>query len=484
MPDRRSPALPALLLLGGLATVLAGGVTGCRRNLFQPEPAKGETSPAGVSGKSEPTAPDRLFDLAFVRYKQGNLAETEALLRQQIGLTPCHAGARRTLINLLDQKDRPKDALAEAKAWVTACPDGSVEPHRAYQNAAVAAGQRDTLLKEYQARLTAHPEIGANHYLYGRLLKDKDQAYAEYDEAVRRDPKLAPAFAAKGYSLLGRERYAEALEALQSAIDLPGHDDQVDLLYARAAVGAGAVERAEVRLRREQDPENSLAFWQARWALALAAGRFDDAERLFDNRYPTQPLSPDAWDLRVQLDRLAGRKPDLDKLLAGARLRKDLAASLAAVHLDQALTEKRFRDAAAVVDKELPPVHGRPTLSHVYGAAALLLAGDRQQADARLAELSTALGPPRPGEFNLLAALTEALRSPVSGEKPEEKRAADLIRAAGDADAELLPHVYFMLGARAAAAGDAAAAREFFAKSQKTALTRDFPYLAAKALAA
>jgi hypothetical protein len=64
-----------------------------------------------------------------------------------------------------------------------------------------------------------------------------------------------------------------------------------------------------------------------------------------------------------------------------------------------------------------------------------------------------------------------------------EKPAADLIRAAGDADAELLPHVYFILGARAAAAGDAAAARDFFAKSQKTALTRDFPYLAAKALA-
>ena len=479
MPERRSPALPALLLLGGLATVLASGVTGCRRNLFQPEPAKGEASPAGVSGKSEPTAPDRLFDLAFVRYKQGNLVETEALLRQQIGLTPCHAGARRTLINLLNQMDRPKDALALAKDWVTACPDTSVEPHRAYQNAAVAAGQRDALLKDYQARLAAHPEIGANHYLYGRLLKDKAQALAEYDEAVRRDPKLAPAYAAKGFSLLGRERYAEALEALQSAIDLPEHDSQVSLLYARAAVGAGAVERAEVRLRREKDPEDPQALWRARWILALAAGRFDDAERLFDDRQPAETLSPEDWDLRVQLARLAGKKPDLGKLLAGARLRKDLALSLAAVHLDQALVEKRFRDASAVVDKELPPVHGRPTLSHVYAAAALLLAGDRQQADERLAELSAALGPERPGEFNLLSALTEALQRPVSEEKP----AADLIRAAGDADAELLPHVYFILGARAAATGDAAAARDFFAKSQKTALTLDFPYLAAKALA-
>jgi len=479
MPGRRSPALPALLLLGGLATVLAGGVTGCRRNLFQPEPAQGKASPAGVSGKPEPTAPDRLFDLAFVRYKQGNLAETEALLRQQIGLTPCHAGARRTLINLMEQEHRPQDTLAVAKEWVAACPAEPVESHRAYQNAAVAAGRRDALLKEYQARLTAHPESGANHYLYGRLLKDKDQAFAEYDEAVRRDPKLAPAFAAKGYWLLGRERYAEALEALQRAIDLPGHEGQVDVLYARAAVGAGAVERAEVRLRRETGPENAQELWRARWILALASGRFDDAQRLLDDRFPAETLSPDAWDLRVQLDRLAGRKPDLDKLLAGARLRKDLAASLAAVHLDQALAEKRFRDASAVVDKELPPVHGRPTLSHVYGAAALLLAGDRQQADERLAELSTALGPPRPGEFNLLGALTEALRSPVSEEKP----ATDLIRAAGDADPDLLPHVYFILGARAAAAGDAAAARDFFAKSQKTALTRDFPYLAAKALA-
>jgi Tfp pilus assembly protein PilF len=334
-----------------------------------------------------------------------------------------------------------------------------------------------------RSRLAAHPEIGANHYLYGRLLKDKDQALAEYDEAVRRDPKLGVAFAAKGYSLLGKERYAEALAALQSAIDLPGHESQTDVLYAKAAVGAGAVERAEVMLRREKDPEDPQELWQARWILALAAGRFDDAERLFDERHPAETLSPDDWDLRVQLARLAGKKPELDKLLAGARLRKDLAASLASVHLEQALAEKRFRDASAVVDKELPPVHGRPTLSHVYSAAALLLAGDRPQADEHLAELSAALGPQRPGEFNLLGALTEALRSPISGEKPEEQWAADLIHAAGAADPDLLPHVYFILGTRAAAAGDAVAAKDFFARSRKTALTLDFPYLAAKALA-
>jgi len=484
MSERRSPPLRAFLAVGGLATALAAGAVLWRLHLFQPAPDKGEAGPGAATGKTAfDSAPEDLFRLAFVRYRQGNLAEAEKLLRRQIGLTPCHTAARRGLLNLLNQTGRAQDVLAVAQDWVTACPEGSVEPHRAYQNAAVAAGRRDALLKDYQTRLKAHPEIGANHYLYGRLLKDKDQALAEYDEALRRDPKLSVAFAAKGFSLLGQERYADALAALQSAVDLPGHETQVDVLYARAAVGAGAVERAEEMLRREKDPEEPQQLWRARWILALAAGRFDDAERLFDERQPAETLSPDDWNLRVQLARLAGKKPDLDKLLAGARLRKDLATSLASVHLEQALAEKRFRDASAVVDKELPPVHGRPTLSHVYGAAALLLAGDRQQADERLAELSTALGPERPGEFNLLSSLTEALRSPISGEKPEEKRAADLIRAAGAADSELLPHVYFILGARAAAAGDAAAARDFFARSRKTALTLEFPYLAAKALA-
>jgi len=235
------------------------------------------------------------------------------------------------------------------------------------------------------------------------------------------------------------------------------------------------VDRAQAALRNEKDPDGAPEIWQARWILALAAGRFDAAERLLAERHATEPLSPQDWDLHVQLARLDGRKADLDRLLAAARTRKDLAGPLAAVHLEQALAEKRFGDAAALVAQEMPPVNGRPTLSHVYAAAALLLAGHREQADAYLNELGTAFGTPRPGEFNLLAELTEALRRPIP--------AAGLVRAAGAADPDLLPHVYFILGTRATAEGDEATARTFFAKSRKTALTLDFPYLAAKALA-
>jgi hypothetical protein len=57
------------------------------------------------------------------------------------------------------------------------------------------------------------------------------------------------------------------------------------------------------------------------------------------------------------------------------------------------------------------------------------------------------------------------------------------IAAARPAGFLMLPHAYFLVGARERARGDAASARRSFEKSAGTALTRDFPYLAAKALA-
>jgi tetratricopeptide (TPR) repeat protein len=454
---------------------------------FEPAPEKiqAEKNSGAVRKVSFNVLPTGLNGLAVARFEEGNLAEAEKALQKALEIDPCERPARQSLVNLLNQVNRPQDAFAAAEGWI-ACPEADVEAHRAYQEAALALGRREALLAEYRTRLAAHPEVGANHYLYARLLADKEQALAEYGKAVRLDPQLARAYYAMGSSLLGRERYGEALAALRRALGIPHHATDMDLIYALSAVGAGpaALAPAEETLRQEKDPEEPDLLWRAHWVLALAGSRFDEAESLFKLRNPTDPLRPADWRLRIQLDRLAGHPREVEKLLTAARLRPDLAQLLTAVRLEQALAEKRFKDAADVVDKmdkvddgTASADQGAQALYRVYAAAAVLLAGDRAGAEARLAKLDAELSARKTltAELNLVRNLVDALRHPVPADR--------LLQGLGDASFPYLPHAYFILGVRATAADDPAAAHEFFEKSRKTALDLDFPYFAAKGLA-
>jgi tetratricopeptide (TPR) repeat protein len=425
-------------------------------------------------------APGGLVDYAVDRADEGDFKEAEKALRKALALAPCGTPEHRTLLNVLWRQNRPEMVLAEARAW-TACP--GLDPHRYYQENMRRAGQEQAVLAEYRKRLAEHPEIGANHYLYGRLLKDLDQQIAAFRAAVQRDPGLTRAQIALGTALLGKESYAEAFEELGHALDLPDRPDDLYLTYAQAAVGAGTPGPADQELKKRSGgkPEGIETVAEARWLLALAGGRYDDALSLLNAHEDAAPHDSTVWRHRVLLLRFTGKRDKLDRELERAARRADLAHDLAQVHLELALDEKRFRDAAAVVDKEMAAFpEGPEDLGRLYGAAALLLAGDTQAADEHLTRLAADLrsDPVPDSNAGLVALLAGVLRRSQPQMPP-----AEVVRKAANIDYQSLPHAYFILGVRATAAGDSAAAGDFFAKSRKTALDLEFPYLEAGGLA-
>jgi hypothetical protein len=235
-------------------------------------------------------------------------------------------------------------------------------------------------------------------------------------------------------------------------------------MFAMAAAASGAAEDAWKRLTPQGNEPPDQSFQIARWLAATAAGRRAEADTVLAEWSAAAPESAQVWAVQVQGLRLRGAEDEVEK-------------ELALFHFERALEGKRFREAADVVDTEMAKLEGgAPLLNRIYGAAALLLSGDRPGAEARLAKLAEDLeAAPRNRETEALPALVEGL----AGRLPADK----VLQEARKGDFLALPHAYFILGVRAAASGDAAGARAFFQKSRQRSLDLNMPYFASAALA-
>jgi tetratricopeptide (TPR) repeat protein len=415
-----------------------------------------------------------LNQLGVAWYEEGKKHEAERALRKAVETGGCAGLAHANLIHLLIEGEQADAALAEARKWIEGCPDQGVIPHRAYQNALLELGRRDEAVAEYKARLAAHPEVGANHYLYARLFDDPALTLKLYREAVSLDPQLAWARGALAHDLMKLEQDAEAMGSLEVSLKIPGHDPSYVVDYVMAAIGAGATARAEQVMRgvTKATGEGEDELWRARWLLALAGGRYDQAERLLRQRIDAAgEEDEESWGYRLQLARLRGDPEAATALLEGKRW-PDAAYTLCATRMERALEAGDYAGAARIVDEAKP----EDRMLQLYAAAAQLLAGDRKGAEARLLALEEKLKPEthETDEVALLS-LAQHLRG--------ETRAEGTLLASRFAGYEYLPHAYFLLGARAAADGDAARARALFERSRAQALDLKLPYLAAKARA-
>jgi Tfp pilus assembly protein PilF len=399
--------------------------------------------------------------------EEGKTREAERAFRKAVETEGCSSHGHGNLIQLLLNEKQPDQGLAEARKWIADCPDSGVVPHRAYQNALLKLDRGEELEKEYKARLDAHPEVGANHYLYARLFNDPARTLPLYREAVRLDPSLSWAQAALGLDLLKVELDAEAADHLESSIKAPDHEPSFAVNYAEAAIGAGLVPHAEEALNAAPKLGGEVAaaeLWKARWLLKLAAGKYDEAERLLRRRTPEgEPDEEETWELRLQLAHLRGDSAEVTKLLLAGKRWPDNEGRMCALQMERALETGDYAEAVRIVDAAKTD----DSTVQLYAAAAQLMEGDRKAAETRLAAVEASFGTSWSG--NLF--LARYLRGEVKLES-----ALAYNRRAGF---ETLPHAYFMFGARAAADGDAAKARAWFEKSRATALDLDFPYFAA-----
>jgi hypothetical protein len=409
--------------------------------------------------------------LANMRFDEGNLDEAERAVKKALSLEPCQVNAFRTRIALMTVDGPSAEALEAARGWIAACGDVGLEAHRAYQDAALSMDGKASLLVEYRARRTRDASA-ENDYLVARLLGGRD-AVDLYREAIAKDPSFTRAKLALAYELLGVERYEEALAAVDSSLDGSELAADAAYLFAYAAAGAGRVAETTERLRAlsTRDPYNPT-LWQARWTSALATEDWNQAERLLQEYQ--QSAARDPWQYRVQLLGLRGSADEAERRIDLARAQSATTAQASLLHFQSLFASRKYDEAARCLD-EIPG--GTNPLYRLYAAAGLAMAGEREQATARLqaleGELDEAAGGTSETEFYRIAVRL------LKGAAPSGRA----ITSAREAGFLMLPHAYFLVGAREIASGNSLAAESAFQKSAGTAGSRDFPYLAAKGLA-
>ena len=369
--------------------------------------------------------------------------------------------------------------MAEARAWIAACPEDAIEPQRAYQNLRLDLGEDDPLIEEYRALLAEHPDSAANHYLYGRLLNDPDLAVPEYARALGLDPHLTRARVALGSALLALERYSEAFDELTKALGAPDWDSFDAPTYADAAIGAkaaGAATAALEPLRKSNPGDRNLE--SARWALLAASGDWPEAERLVDSILKKDPTSELGWYRQARILQLSGRRRELKALLEQSRERTELASRIVDFRFELRLEDGELRTAASEFLKDAAVIdRDRSTVYRLYASAALLMEGDRVGArkalegfEDRLKGLG--LGSRLLASFHTMA---EALRGNLPRDRLLPHARSDY-RAVKDA--------LFMMGACARAEGDLSAARDLFARCARACFGYAFPLPVARKLSA
>ncbi|MCG6954576.1 MAG: DUF6067 family protein, partial [Gemmatimonadetes bacterium] len=200
---------------------------------------------------------------------------------------------------LLGRMGRNAEAAA-AYAHASAMPTRYVFPHRA---------RTESVLR---AALRADPGDATAHFLLGERLLDEgraDQAMAEWEQARRLRPSIPTLQRDMGRTLLA----AHGDPARAAALFTEGmryDESNVDLYFGRDSalvlLGRGASERADSLLRYPV-PDSMPAKLVYHLAEVLtAAGRFDEAEGLFRNRF--FPSEEGGTDVRqVWLDVRVGR---------------------------------------------------------------------------------------------------------------------------------------------------------------------------------
>ncbi len=410
--------------------------------------------------------------LANRKYDEGNLAEATRAVDKALALAPCHVDAFRNRISLATLDGPSTEALEMARSWIGECAGVGVEAHRAYQDAGLALGDRNALFSEYRAR-RERDASAENDYLLARLVAGGD-ALDLYREALSKDPSFARAKLALAYELLGLERYDDAVAAVDPSLDATPFAADAAYLYAYAAAGAGRASETAQRLQAlsARDPYNAT-LWQARWTSALAAEDWKRAERLLQE-YQRNAAGQDPWKYRVQLLELEGgsHSDEAHKRLQVALKQADRSAEAALLHFQSLFAAGEYAQAAECLD-EIPG--GTNDLYRLYAAAGLVMAGERAEAAVRLQALErelAAAGGTNETEFYRVA--VRLLQGDASAERA--------IARAREAGFLMLPHAYFLVAARERASGRTAPATKLFERSARTALTRDFPYLAARAL--
>jgi len=416
-----------------------------------------------------------LTKYALIRLRQGKMEEARTAIDRAVADAPCDTNTRRTQVYLAGIAGSIDNASETAHHWIADCAQNDLEAHRAYQDVNREAGRQEALREEYRKMLSSSPESGKAHYLYGRVAADPALATAQYQEAIRLDPKLVWPRVALGHAYQTMERYDDALREFNAAVDMEGRDPSIVVYLATAAIAKGdpGVAVAKVEEVRKANPRDFGAL-EARWLLALAAG---DWKRAAETQKMFEPLesAQNAWWRNAKLLRIKG-DPLIDARIDEAMRSDRLRPFGVQARIERLLETGDVEHAAEALSKnakDVEPMAG--AILEAYVAAGFLLKGDSATADKLLmdAEKTSGAAPKGAGQR-----ITSAVVAGLRGTKT-----VDEVLAVGR-ETDVMSHGWFVAGVRAEMAKDHVRAAQCFARCARAASDLDFPYLEAKALAA
>ena len=416
-----------------------------------------------------------LSKYALIRLRQGKMDEAKTAIDRAVAKAPCDTNTRRTQVYLAGIAGSLDNASETAHHWIADCAQNDLEAHRAYQDVNRENGRQEALREEYRKMLSASPESGKAHYLYGRVCADPAVATTQYQEAIRLDPKLVWPRVALGHAYQTMERYDDAVREFSAALDMEGRDPSIVVYLATAAIAKGdpGLAVAKVEEVRKANPRDFGAL-EARWLLALAVG---DWQRAAETQKMFAPLEgpQNAWWRNAKLLRIKG-DPMIDARIDEAMRSDRLRPFGIQARIERLLETGDVEHAAETLAKNAKTIE--PTTAAIleaYAAAGFLLKGNNSTAEKLLADAEkTSAGAPKGGGQRITNAFIAGLRG---------TRTVDEVIAVGR-ESDVMSHAWFVAGVRAELAKDHARAAQCFARCARAASDLDFPYLEARAMVA
>ncbi len=234
-----------------------------------------------------------LLDQAVALFRAGRLAESEALLTQQLQRHSADFTAL-NLSGIIAARTRRIDRAADFFGRAIQVRPAEVGVHRNLAQAQITLGRLEDAAATLDGALRLQPSSGENHLTRGFVLLDLNrcaEALASIDRAIALGAgSRADALEARAAALRKLNRPQEALVACQRALSLDPHSARAQLLQGALLSDLGRPAEALLSFDRalQSQPENAAAH-SGRGSVLMDLCRPDEALESFERAVQCQP---------------------------------------------------------------------------------------------------------------------------------------------------------------------------------------------------
>ena len=217
----------------------------------------------------KPDDPGALFELGSAHAAGGDFARAVFVLAQAQSRSPEHPGIALALARATEDAGYYGDSAIAYDRYLALRPGDESARRDRGRVVASTAGRRDEGLKALEEYVASRPNDPVGHFQLAQLCwnTDAEKSLALLAEAVRLDPKLAPAHVARAWLLHRHGRDREALKHLEAALQVTPGDVRALDQYGLVLVALDRPKEAEKAFRQ------AAALGPADWESRLHLGR-------------------------------------------------------------------------------------------------------------------------------------------------------------------------------------------------------------------